>query len=176
MLGIQAAAHDRMAATEPRPTRPKTLLLVILVLCWQVGRGVDGIVSPDRNSAYHFLQTHGLTPLYFALNTLAVAVALAALGYIWRARSGWAQTALVALGYFAVHAVVVAVLMLRSVDRAKAAFAASREARGESVDPERVNQLFAMGWLEWRLATSLALFGAVAWLTWRRRAYVEPRK
>ena len=164
-----------MADIGGRPTRPKTLLLVILVLCWQIGRGVDGIVAPDRNSAYHFLQTQGLAALYFALNTLAIAVALAALGYIWRARAGWAQTALVALGYFAAHAVVVMLLMLRSVDRAKAAYVASREARGESVDPQRVDQLFAMGWLEWRLATSLALFGAVAWLTWRRRGYVEGR-
>jgi hypothetical protein len=143
-----------------------------MVLCWQVGRGTEGLVLPERSTAYHFFRAAGLTPFYFALDTITVAVALAALGYVWRARPGWVQSALVALGYFAAQAIVVTLFMLRSVDRARAAFVASRTARGQPVDPERVERLFALGWLEWRLVMSLTVFALAAWLVWRRRAYV----
>jgi hypothetical protein len=162
-----------MAETGPRLSRPKTLLFLIIVLCWQTGRGLEALVLPERNTTYHFFGAIGLAPLYFAFETIAVAVALAALGYIWRARPGWVQSTLVALGYFASHSIVTTVFMLRSADRARAAFMASRSARGQPVEPERVEQLFAMGWLEWRLVVSLTLFAITAWLAWRRRAYVE---
>ena len=145
-----------------------------MVLCWQAGRGIEGLALPERSTTYQFLHGLGLTPLYFILDVTTVAVALAALGYIWRARPGWAQTAFVALGYFAAEAIVVTLFMLHSVDRARAGFLASRAARGEQVDPARVEQLFAMGWLEWRLVMSLTLFAIAAWLAWRRRAYVGP--
>jgi hypothetical protein len=161
-----------MAESGPTRTRPRALLVLIMVLCWQVGRGIEGVVLPERSTAYQFFRALGLTPLYFVLDTMTVAVAFAALGYIWRARPGWAQSALVALAYFAAEAIVVTVLMLRSVDRARAAFLASRAARGQPMDPARVEQLFAMGWLEWRLVMSLTLFGVAAWLAWRRRGYV----
>ncbi len=144
-----------------------------MVLCWQVGRGIEGLVLPDRSTAYQFFRGVGLTPLHFVLEAVTVAVALAALGYIWRARAGWAQTTLVALGYFAAQAIVSTLLMLRSLENARAAFLAGRTARGQPADPEEVARLFAMGWLEWRLVMSLTLFGVAAWLTWRRRAYAE---
>jgi hypothetical protein len=163
-----------MAEFGPKVRRPRTLLLVIMVLCWETGRGIEGLALPERSTAYHFFRLLGLAPLSLVLNAVTVAVALAALGYIWRARPGWVQSALVALGYFAAQAIVVTVLMLRFVDRARAAFVASRAARGQPVDPERVEQLFAMGWLEWRLVMSLTFFGVAAWLAWRRRAYVGP--
>jgi hypothetical protein len=145
-----------------------------MVLCWQAGRGIEGLVLPERSTAYHFFRALGLSPLHLMLEALAVAVALAALGYLWRARPGWVQSALVALGYFAAHAVAVTLVMLRSADHARAAFVASRAARGQPVDPARVEQLFALGWLEWRLVMSLTVFGLAAWLAWRRRAYVGP--
>ena len=143
-----------------------------MVLCWQVGRGIEGLVLPERSTAYQFFRALGVTPLYFILYMMTVAVALAALGYIWRARPGWAQSALVALGYFAAEAIVVTLFMLQSVDHARAAFLASRAARGQPMEPGRVEQLFAMGWLEWRLVMSLTLFAVAAWLAWRRRGYV----
>jgi hypothetical protein len=161
-----------MAETGPKLTRPRTLLVLIMVLCWQVGRGVEGLVLPELTTAYHFFRALGLTPLFFILDAITVAVALAALGYIWRARPGWAQSALVALGWFAAQAIIVTLFMLRSVDRARAAFLASRVARGQPLDPGRVEQLFAMGWLEWRLVMSLTVFGLAAWLAWRQREYV----
>jgi hypothetical protein len=162
-----------MAQTTPRPARPKSLLFVILVLCWQTGRGLEALLFPDRNTAYHFFRALGLTPVYLLLDAITVAVALATLGYIWRARPGWLQSTFVALGYFATHAIVTTLLMLRSVDRARAAFADSRAARGQPMEAERVEQLFAMGWLEWRLVISLTLFCLTAWLAWRQRAHVE---
>jgi hypothetical protein len=165
-----------MAETAPRLTRPRTLLLLILVLCWETGRGIEGLVLPERSTAYHFFRALGLAPLNLVLDAITVAVALAALGYIWRARPGWAQGALVALGYFAAQAIIVTLLMLHFGDRARAAYVASRTERGQPVDPERVEQLFAMGWLEWRLVMSLTLFGVAAWLAWRRRAYVGPER
>jgi hypothetical protein len=165
-----------MAESGPKLARPRTLLVLIMVLCWQAGGGIEGLVLPERSTAYHFFRALGLTPLYFLLDTITVAVALAALGYIWRARPGWVQTALVALGYFAADAIAVTLFMLRSTDRARAAFLASRAARGQLVDPGRVEQLFAMGWLEWRLVMSLTLFGVAAWLAWRQRAYVGPER
>jgi hypothetical protein len=145
-----------------------------MVLCWQAGRGIEGLVLPERSTAFHFFRSLGLTAFPFILDVITVAVALAALGYIWRARPGWVQSALVALGYFAAQAIVVTLFMLRSVDRARAAFVAGRAARGQPADPARVEQLFALGWLEWRLVMSLTLFGLTAWLAWRRRAYVGP--
>jgi hypothetical protein len=163
-----------MAQTGPRATRPRTLLVLIMVLCWQAGRGIEGLVLPERSTAYNFLRALGLEWLHFVLDLITVAVALAALGYLWRARPGWVQTVLAALGYFAVQAVLLTALMLRSVDRAREAFLASRSARGQPVDPERVTRLFEMGWLEWRLVTSLTFFALAAWLAWRRRAYVGP--
>ena len=143
-----------------------------MVLCWQAGRGLEGLVLPARSAAYHFFRALGLTPVYFVLDTITVAVALAALGYIWRARSGWVQSALVALGYFAAQATLVTALMLASVDDARDAFLASRSVRGQPLDPERVARIFDMGWLEWRLVMSLTLFALAAWLAWRNRAYV----
>jgi hypothetical protein len=143
-----------------------------MVLCWQTGRGIEGLVLPERSTAYNFFLALGLEPLHFVLDAITVAVALAALGYLWRARPGWVQSALVALGYFAAQAILVTTLMLRSVDRARVAFLASRAARGQPVDPERVTRLFEMGWLEWRLVMSLTFFGVAAWLAWRGRAYV----
>lgn len=143
-----------------------------MVLCWQAGRGIEGLVLPDRSTAYTFLRTLRLGWLHFALELLTVAVALAALGYLWRARPGWAQTMLAALGYFAAQAVLLTALMLRFVDRAREAFLTSRAARGQPVDPERVTRLFEMGWLEWRLVMSLTFFALAAWLAWRRRTYV----
>jgi hypothetical protein len=163
-----------MAESGPKPSRPRALFVVIMVLCWQVGRGIEGLALPERSTAYHFFRAIGLAPLYFVLDAITVAVALAALGYLWRARPGWVQSALVALGYFATHSVVTTLFMLGSIERARAAFIASRTARGQVVDPERVNQLFAMGWLEWRLVMSLTLFAVTAWLAWRRREYVGP--
>lgn len=148
--------------------------MLILVLCWQVGRGIDELVLPERSTSYQFLRPLGLALLHFGLDAMTVAVALAALGYIWRARPGWVQSALAALGWFAVHSIVVTLLMLRSVDRARAAFVASRVARGQVVEEGRVAELFAMGWLEWRLVISLTLFAIAAWLTWRQRSYVGP--
>jgi len=154
--------------------RPKILLVLIIVLCWQAGRGVEGLVLPERGTAYHFFLGHGVAPVHFVLDALTVAVALAALGYLWRARPGWVQSTLVALGYFAAQAIVVTLLMMRDVGRARAAFLASRAARGQTLDPERVERLFALGWLEWRLVMSLTLFGLAAVLAWRGRAYVGP--
>jgi len=162
-----------MARSGPRPSRPKTLLVLILVLCWQTGRGLEGLAFPERNTAYHFFRAIGSTPLYFVLDAITVAVALAALGYVWRARPGWAQSTFVALGYFAAHAIVTTVFMFRSVEQARDAFIASRAARGQPVDPKRVEQFFEMGWLEWRLVISLTVFALTAWLAWRRRGYVE---
>jgi hypothetical protein len=175
-IHVRAADCIPMAESGPKLARPRTLLVLIMVLCWQAGRGIEGLVLPERSTAYHFFHALGLTPLFFILNALTVAVALAALGYIWRARPGWVQSALVALAYFAVEAIAVTLLMLRSVDRAREAFLASRATRGQPVDPVRVEQLFAMGWLEWRLVMSLTLFGIAAWLAWRRRAYVGPER
>ncbi len=129
---------------------------------------------PERSTSYNFLRALGWQPLHFVLESLTVAVALAALGYLWRARSGWVQSALVALGYFSAQAILLTTLMLRSIDHARAAFLASRAAREQPVDPERVARLFEMGWLEWRLVMSLTLFGLSAWLAWRRRGYVGP--
>jgi hypothetical protein len=162
---------------EPSPftvaqSRPRTLLFLIVVLCGQAGRGVEGLVLPERATAYQFFRAIGLTPLHFALDALMVAVALAALGYLWRGRPGWVQSALVALGYFAAQAIAVTMLMLRDVDRARSAFLASRAARGQVIDPDRVERLFATGWLEWRLVMSLTFFALAAWLAWRRRTYV----
>jgi hypothetical protein len=165
-----------MAESGPKLARPRALLLLIVVLCWETGRGIEGLVLPERSTAYHFFSALGLAPLNLVLDAVTVAVALAALGYIWRARPGWAQSALVALGYFAAQAIIVTLLMLRFGDRARAAFVASRTARGQPADPERVEQLFAMGWLQWRLVISLTLFGVAAWLAWRRRAYVGPER
>jgi hypothetical protein len=169
-----AAIRNRMAHSGPPTTRPKILLVLIIVLCWQAGRGVEGLVLPERGTAYQFFRDLGLAPVHLVLDGLTVAVALAALGYLWRARPGWVQSTLVALGYFAGQAVVVTVLMMRDVDRARSAFLASRAARGQTLDPERVERLFALGWLEWRLVMSLTLFGLAAVLAWRRRAYVGP--
>jgi hypothetical protein len=161
-----------MAQTGPKPSRPRTLLVLIMVLCWQAGRGIEGLIMPERSTAYNFLSRFDWQPLHFLLESLTVAVALAALGYLWRARPGWFQSALVALGYFSIQAALVTALMLRSTTNARDAFLASRSARGQPVDPERVARLFDMGWLEWRLVMSLTLFGLAAWLAWRRRAYV----
>ena len=161
-----------MAQTGPRATRPRTILVLIMVLCWQAGRGIEGLALPERSTAYQFLGAIGLRPLHFVLEALTIAVALAALGYLWRARAGWVQSALVALGYFAAQAMLVTTLMLRSTDEARAAFLASRSARGQLLDPDRVARLFEMGWLEWRLVMSLTLFALAAWLAWRNRGYV----
>src|SRR5918997_291695 len=147
-----------MAETGPTTTRPKALLVLIVVLCWQAGRGIEGLVLPERSAAYQFFRDRGLGPLHFVLDALTVAVALAALGYLWRARVGWVQSALVALGYFAAQAVAIALFMLADVDRARSAFLASRASRGQPVDPGRVERLFAMGWIEWRLVMSLTFF------------------
>jgi hypothetical protein len=165
-------SESSVAETGPKLTRPRALLVLIMVLCWEAGRGIEGLVLPERSTAFHFFRALGLTPVHFVVEAITVAVALAALGYIWRARPGWVQSALVALGYFAAQAIVVTLFMLRFVDRARTAFLASRAARGQPVDPGRVEQLFAMGWLEWRLVMSLTFFGVAAWLAWRRRAYV----
>lgn len=163
-----------MADSAPHPSRPRTLLVLIAVLCWQAGGGVEGLVLPERNTAYQFFRALGLAPIHFLLDAITVAVALAALGYLWRGRAGWVQSALVALGYFAVRASAVTVLMLASADRARTAFLASRGARGQMLDPVRVDRLFELGWLQWRLVMSLTLFGLAALLAWRRRAYVGP--
>ncbi len=162
----------RMAQTGPKTTRPRTILILIMVLCWQAGRGIEGLVLPERSTAYHFFSAVGMRPLHFVLESLTVAVALAALGYLWRARPGWVQSALVALGYFAAQSTLVTALMLASVDDASAAFLASRAVRGQPLDPDRVARIFDMGWLEWRLVMSLTLFGLAARLAWRNRAYV----
>jgi hypothetical protein len=143
-----------------------------MVLCWQAGRGTEGLALPARSTAYQFFSAVGLRPLHFVLESLTVAVALAALGYLWRARAGWVQTALVALGYFAAQAILVTALMLRNSEDARAAFMASRVVRGQPLDADRVAQVFEMGWLEWRLVMSLTLFGLAAWLAWRNRRYV----
>ncbi len=135
---------------------------------------MEGLLLPERATAYHFFRALGVQPIHFVLDALTVAVALAALGYLWRARAGWAQSTLVALGYFAAQAIVVTLLMMRDVDRARSSFLESRAVRGQTLDPERVERLFALGWLEWRLVMSLTLFGLAAVLAWRHRAYVGP--
>ena len=163
-----------MADSGPPAARPRTLILLIAVLCWEAGRGIEALVLPTRSASYQFFRAMAVTPVHFALETLAVAVALAALGYLWRARPGWAQSALVALGYFAVHAAVVTAYMLAAPDRAREAFVAGRAARGQLADPERVAAVFALGFLEWRLVMSLTFYAAAAWLAWRHRAYVGP--
>jgi hypothetical protein len=163
-----------MADSGPSTTRPRILLVLIAVLCWEAGRGIEGLVLPARSTAYQFFRALGVAPVHFVLDMLTVAVALAALGYLWRARPGWAQSVFVALGYFAAQAIVVTLLMLRAADRARAAFVASRAARGQPADPARVEQVFSLGFLEWRLVMSLTLFGIAAWLAWRSRAYVGP--
>jgi hypothetical protein len=154
--------------------RPRSLLVLIAVLCWETGRGIEGLVLPARSTTYQFFQTLGLAPVHFVLDTLAVAVALASLGYLWRARPGWAKTVLAALGYFSAYAIAVTLLMLRDPVHARVAFVASREARGEPADAARVEQVFALGFLEWRLVMSLTLFALAAWLAWRGRDYVGP--
>jgi hypothetical protein len=163
-----------MADFGPPGRRPRSLFILIAVLCWQTGRGIEGLVLPARSTTYQFFRALGLAPVHFVLETLAVAVALAALGYLWRARPGWVQSVLAALAYFAAHAIAVSLLMLRDRDAAVASFLASRDARGQPADPERVEQVFALGFLEWRLVMSLTLFMLAAWLAWRHRDYVGP--
>jgi hypothetical protein len=152
------------------------LLVPIAVLCWQVGRAVEGLVLPQRSTSYQFFRDLGLAPLHFVLEILTVAVALAALGYLWRARPGWFQTTLLALGYVAVQATAVTLLMRASGERARTAFLASRGARGELLDPGRVDALFDRGLLEWRLVISLTFFVIAAALVWWRRDYVGPEE
>jgi hypothetical protein len=144
------------------------------VLCWETGRGIEGLVLPERSTSYHFFRVLGLTPVHFVLETLAVAVALASLGYLWRGRAGWAKSVFAALGYFAVHATTVTLLMLGNRGDALAAFIGSRAARGQPADPGRVESVFALGFLEWRLVMSLTIFALAAWVAWRRRDYVGP--
>lgn len=163
-----------MADSGPASSRPHSLLVLIAVLCWETGRGIEGLALPARSTTYQLFRALGLAPVHFILETLAVAVALAALGYLWRGRPGWVQSVLVALGYFALHAVAVGLLMLRDRGAAVAAFVASRAARGQPADPDRVEQVFALGFVEWRLVLSLAVFALAAWLAWRRRDYVGP--
>ena len=151
-----------MADSGPPAARPRILLLLIIVLCWEAGRGVEGLVLPERSTEYQFFRARGLAPIPFVLDALTVAVALAALGYLWRARPGWVQSALVALGYFAAQTVFVTLSMLRSLDRARAAFVASRAAREQPTDPARVEQVFALGFLEWRLVMALTIYGLAA--------------
>jgi len=160
-----------MAESGPRP---RALLVLIAVLCWQTGRAVEGLVLPAQSTTYQFFRLSGLGPVHVVIDVVTVAVALSALGYLWRARRGWAQSALVALGYFAAQAVLVTAFMLSASGRARAAFVASRVARGEVADPERVARVFALGFLEWRLVMSLTVFALAAWLAWRHRAYVGP--
>ena len=45
-----------------------------MVLCWQAGRGIEGLALPERSTTYQFLHGLGLTPLYFILDVTTVAV------------------------------------------------------------------------------------------------------
>ena len=129
---------------------------------------------PARSASYHFLRALGLTPLHFLLEAITVAVALAALSYLWRGRYGWFQTSLVALVYLAVQSSVLTLLMLGDLDRARASYVASRTDRGMAVDPERVEELLSPAVLVVGLVISLTLLATAALLAWRHRDYFAP--
>ena len=154
--------------------RPRTLLALAAVFCWVAGQGLEALTLPARTASYHFLGSLGLAPLHFLLEAVAVAVALAALSYLWRGRYGWVQASLVALGYLAVQSTALTLLMLGHLGRARASYVASRADRGVPVDPERVAELLSPGALVVGLVISLTLFAIAALLAWRHRDYVAP--
>ena len=164
-----------MAETGPKLTRrPRTLLALGAVFCWVAGQGLEGLTLPARSASYHFLSALGLAPLHFLLEAITVAVALAALSYLWRGRHGWVQTSLVALAYLAVQSTALTLLMLGHLAGARASYVASRVDRGVPVDPERVKELLSPAVLVLGLVISLTLFAIAALLAWRRRDYVAP--
>jgi hypothetical protein len=164
-----------LAETGPNPARrPRTLLALAAVFCWVTGQGLEGLTLPARSASYHFLSGLGVAPLHFVLEAITVAVALAALSYLWRGRYGWVQTSLVALGYLAVQSTALTLLMLGNLASARASYVASRADRGLPVDPEGVEELLSPAVLVVGLVISLTLFAIAGLLAWRRRDYVAP--
>lgn len=78
--------------------RPKSLLVLLIFFCWVDARSLGWLVFPQTSASYHFYNALGQPWLHFFAQSVTVALAGAATGYLWRPKPGWLEATLVALG------------------------------------------------------------------------------
>jgi hypothetical protein len=156
--------------------RPRGLLVLLVFFCWLDARSLGWLVFPAKSAGYHFWAALGRPWVHFGLETLTVALAATATGYLWRPKAGWPLASGMALGVLAAQSVWGVWFMGRHVAVAKEAYLAGRAARGLPVSPERAAELFSPATLQYSALGLLALLALLGWFTWRHRHYVTPRE
>jgi hypothetical protein len=144
---------------------------VLVFFVWLDARSFGWLVLPEKSASYHFYSALDLAWAHFAICAITAALALTATGYLWRPVYGWAQASLVALAAYAVQTVAGAAVMVRHIPEARAAWLASRSARGLPLHEDRVDAVLAPGALWTATWISLALMAVMAAAIWRHRAF-----
>ena len=146
--------------------RPRTATVILVFLLWIDGRTFWGIVFPRTSASFHFYSAIDNEWLHWVLSALTVALAVTATGYLWRPVAGWAYAVLIALGVYALQAVVGTVYMVRHLDLAREAYVTARQIRHLPVRPETADRIFTPDalWLTTLgLVVVLAIMAAAAW-------------
>lgn len=157
-----------------RQRRPKTLIGLLVFFCWIDARSLGWLLFPSTSVSYHYYSALGYPWVHSVVEVLTVAFAATATGYLWRPREGWYQATLVTLAAFAVMSIAGSWHMLNHVEVVRAAYRTSRAARGLPVPEERLAVMFTSSALLYTSLAAVAFFGLLAFLAWRRRAYVAP--
>lgn len=156
------------------PRRPRSLLVLLLFFCWLDARALGWIVFPRASASWHFYEALGAAWLHYVLQAVTVALAATATGYLWRPSDGWLQSSLLAIGVLSATTLAGTWMTVRHLDLARSSYAASREARGLPVPPERLAELFTPGALWGAAAAMLVAMALLAALAWRRRDWAAP--
>lgn len=152
--------------------RPRTLMALLLFFIWMDARALGWMIFPATSASHHYYSALGHPWAHYVIQALTVAFAATAIGYLWTPRDGWLQASLAALAAFTVLTVGGSWHMLGHLGAARDAYRASREERGLPIPEERLTAMFTTTATIYTTLGAVAFFGFLAWLAWRRRAYV----
>jgi hypothetical protein len=149
------------------------IIVLIIWFLWLLGRNVMSVLSWGDSMDMAIYSGQGLTPLFFVMATGAFDLELSTLFFLFRPARMGLWLGLASVIWSVSQGAVVTALAIADLETAKAAYIASRQARGLSVRPELYDALFSPSGLIGVLGVVILINAVVALLLLLSRRYFD---